>query len=415
MSDGKTQEDINKNEEALVILDKTPFYAESGGQIGDSGALIGDKFEFQVRDTQKIGDHVGHIGSLDKGSVSKGDGVVARINKQARNQTVLNHSATHLLHSALRTVLGDHVEQRGSLVNEKKLRFDFVHQKQVTKDEIKKIEAGLYYLRLKDIDHEINLENEINKDAENEVKKYNEKIEEFEKQIKIETEKVEPIREKNIENLSRIQRLNLELQSLDEESKRIKIEIDNIKVSNKTIDKDIDREKSIVIDANSNEKRLKEEKNDLIEIDSKYYETEKLSNKDLEIAKAKLKNEQEKVNIILEAFNSENLKKNINVINEIKDNIIKAKNCIDEQKINDAQILLDECQITLSLLIQNIAGDEDNNKISKINSKNENIKKLQETYADSYSKNQSIKQESLKRNERIKLFKLIYSIKDFTW
>ena len=141
LSDGKTQEDIKKNEETLVILDKTPFYAESGGQVGDSGALIGDKFEFQVTDTQKIGDHVGHIGSLAKGSVSKGDGVLARINKQARNQTALNHSATHLLNSALRTVLGDHVEQRGSLVNEEKLRFDFVHQKQVTKDEIKEIEA----------------------------------------------------------------------------------------------------------------------------------------------------------------------------------------------------------------------------------------------------------------------------------
>ena len=296
-------------------------------------------------------------------------------------------------------------QQEKQLVNLQKQAEQATKYKLIS-EEIKKIEAGLYYLRLKDIDHEINLENEINKDAENEVKKYNEKIEEFEKQIKIETEKVEPIREKNIENLSRIQRLNLELQSLDEESKRIKIEIDNIKVSHKTIDKDIDREKSIVIDANSNEKRLKEEKNDLIEIDSKYYETEKLSNEDLEIAKAKLKNEQEKVNIILEAFNSENLKKNINVINEIKDNIIKAKNCIDEQKINDAQILLDECQITLSLLIQNIAGDEDNNKISKINSKNENIKELQETYADSYSKNQSIKQESLKRNERIKTIEI---------
>ena len=296
-------------------------------------------------------------------------------------------------------------QQEKQLVNLQKQAEEATKYKLIS-EEIKKIEAGLYYLRLKDIDHEINLENEINKDAENEVKKYNEKIEEFEKQIKIETEKVEPIREKNIENLSRIQRLNLELQSLDEESKRIKIEIDNIKASHKTIDKDIDREKSIVIDANSNEKRLKEEKNDLIEIDSKYYETEKLSNEDLEIAKSKLKNEQEKVNIILEAFNSENLKKNINVINEIKDNIIKAKNCIDEQKINDAQILLDECQITLSLLIQNIAGDEDNNKISKINSKNENIKELQETYADSYSKNQSIKQESLKRNERIKTIEI---------
>ena len=296
-------------------------------------------------------------------------------------------------------------QQEKQLVNLQKQAEEATKYKLIS-EEIKKIEAGLYYLRLKDIDHEINLENEINKDAENEVKKYNEKIEEFEKQIKIETEKVEPIREKNIENLSRIQRLNLELQSLDEESKRIKIEIDNIKVSLKTIDEDIDREKSIVIDANSNEKRLKEEKNDLIEIDSKYYETEKLSNEDLEIAKAELKNEQEKVDIILEAFNSENLKKNINVINEIKDNIIKAKNCIDEQKINDAQILLDECQISLSLLIQNIAGDEDNNKISKINSKNENIKELQEAYAGSYSKNQSIKQESLKRNERIKTIEI---------
>ena len=141
LSDGKTQEDIKKNEETLVILDKTPFYAESGGQVGDSGALIGDKFEFQVTDTQKIGDHVGHIGALAKGSVSKGDGVLARINKQARIQTALNHSATHLLNSALRTVLGDHVEQRGSLVNEEKLRFDFVHQKQVTKGEIKEIET----------------------------------------------------------------------------------------------------------------------------------------------------------------------------------------------------------------------------------------------------------------------------------
>jgi len=296
-------------------------------------------------------------------------------------------------------------QQEKQLVNLQKQAKEATKYKLIS-EEIKKIEAGLYYLRLKDIDHEINLENEINKDAENEVKKYNEKIEEFEKQIKIETEKVEPIREKNIENLSRIQRLNLELQSLDEESKRIKIEIDNIKVSLKTIDEDIDREKSIVIDANSNEKRLKEEKNELIEIDSKYYETEKLSNEDLEIAKAKLKNEQEKVDIILEAFNSENLKKNINVINKIKNNIIKAKNFIDEQKINDAQSLLDECQISLSFLIQNIIGDEDDNKISKINSKNKNIKELQETYAGSYSKNQSIKQESLKRNERIKTIEI---------
>ena len=141
LSDGKAQEKIKKNQEVVVILDKTSFYAESGGQVGDSGTLIGNKFEFEIKDTQKIGDHVGHVGSLSKGSASKGDSVVAKINQQARSKTVLNHSATHLLNSALRTVLGDHVEQRGSLVNEDKLRFDFVHKKQVSKEEIKQIEA----------------------------------------------------------------------------------------------------------------------------------------------------------------------------------------------------------------------------------------------------------------------------------
>ena len=124
-------------------------------------------------------------------------------------------------------------------------------------EEIKKIEAGLYYLRLRDIENEINLEDQINNDAESEVKKFNDKIEELEKEIYSETEKVNPIRSKNIENISKIQRLNLELKSLDEENERIIEEITNIKSSLKTIDEDIDREKSIVIDENSNEKRLK--------------------------------------------------------------------------------------------------------------------------------------------------------------
>ena len=149
-------------------------------------------------------------------------------------------------------------------------------------EEIKKIEAGLYYLKLLDIDNEIRIENEINNEAEGEVNNFNLQIAQFDNSIKIETDKVSPLREKNIENLSRIQRLNLELQSLDEENVRTQDEIENFKKSLKTIEEDIDREKGIVIDANSNEKRLKEEKSELIEIDSKYFETEKLSNEDLE-------------------------------------------------------------------------------------------------------------------------------------
>ena len=269
-------------------------------------------------------------------------------------------------------------------------------------DEIKKIEAGLYFLRLKDIDREIKLENEINNDAENEVKKFNEKLEALENQIKLETDKVNPIREKNIENLSRIQRLNLELKSLDEENERIKVEIDNIKTSLKTIGEDIDREKSIVIDANSNEKRLKEEKTELIEVDSKYYETEKKSNEDLDFAKTRLKNEQEKVEIILKNFNSEILQKNIESIEDVKEKITKIKNLIDENKLNEAKSLLEESHVILSFVRQKLTGENDQDELSKIVSKNENIKSLQESYADSYSKNQSIKNESIKRNERIK-------------
>ena len=296
-------------------------------------------------------------------------------------------------------------QQEKQLLNLQKQAEEATKYKSIS-EEIKKIEAGLYYLRLKDIDHEINLENKINDEAENEVNKFNETIAELEKQIKFETDKVNPIREKNIENLSRIQRLNLELQNLDEENERIKEEINNIKSSLKIIDEDEDREKSMVIDANSNEKRLKEEKNELIEVDSKYYETEKKSNEDLEIAKNKLKDEQDKIDQILSTFNLENLKKNVNLINKVKENIIKIKNLIDEQKISDAQSLLEECQINLSFLIQKINNEGDEDKISKIGSKNEDIKKLQENYADSYSKNQGIKKESIKRNERIQTIEI---------
>ncbi len=272
----------------------------------------------------------------------------------------------------------------------------------IISEEIKKIEAGLYYLRMKDIDHEIKLENEINTEADNEVKNFNKKLEDIEKEINLETEKVTPIREKNIENLSKIQRLNLELKSIDEENERIKNEIESIKNSLKTLDEDMDREKSMIIDANSNEKRLKEEKNELIEIDSKYYETEKSSNEDLENAKTKLKNAQEKVDAMLNSFSYENLRKNGQIINEIKSEIDKAKNLIKEQKTNDAINLLDNCKMTLSFLLQKINENEDNEKISRINEKNNNIKKLQEEYADSYSNNQTVKKESIKRNERIK-------------
>ena len=234
-------------------------------------------------------------------------------------------------------------QQERQLANLQKQAEEASKYKNIT-DEIKKIEAGLYYLKLIEIDKEITIENEINKEAEGEVSGFNERITEIEKLIKLETEKVTPLREKNIENLSKIQRLNLELQSLDKENTRTQEEIENIKKSLTTLDEDVSREKGIIIDANSNEKRLKEEKSDLIEVDSKYFETEKKSNEDLD--------------------NSKN-----NLIDEIR----KIKTLISSNQNDSALDILN------------------------------NLEKIIDKYADSYSKNQNIKKESVKRNERIKI------------
>ena len=270
-------------------------------------------------------------------------------------------------------------------------------------EEIKKLEAGLYYLRLKDIDNEIKIEDEINSEADTKVQEFNRKLEDFETEIQNNLNQVTPIREKNTENLSKIQRLNLELKSIDEENDRIKEEIETVKISLKIIDDDIDREKSIVIDANSNEKRLKEEKKDLIEIDSKYFDTEKKSNEDLDNAKSALKKEQEIVENIIGQFSYENLRKNIDNIKNINLEIDKVQNLLNENNISMAMNILHNCKTQLTNLVKNIDEGEDSAKISEVNSKNESIKKLQEEYADSYSKNQNIKNESLKRKERIKV------------
>ncbi len=293
-------------------------------------------------------------------------------------------------------------QQEKQLANLQKQAEEAAKYKSIS-DEIHKVEAGLYYLKLKEIDNEIKLENEINEEADVKVQNFNNKLEEIEREIKIEVEKVTPIREKNIENLSKIQRLNLELKGLDEENERIKVEINSIKNSLKVIDEDMDREKSIVIDANSNEKRLKEEKSQLIEIDSKYYETEKLSNQDLEQAKLKLKNEQNRMDILLETFNSEFLQKNFETVNLTNDQIDKARNLIAENKIKEAIDLLKECKSNLSFIIMKIKEVKEDNLISNLNLKNEAIKQIQYDYAETYSKNKNIKNESVKRNERIKI------------
>ena len=234
-------------------------------------------------------------------------------------------------------------QQEKQLANLQKQAEEATKYKNIS-DEIKKIEAGLYYLKLLEIDKEIQIENEINHEAESEVTDFNNKISELDAIIKSETEKITPLREKNIENLSKIQRLNLELQNLDKENIRVQDEIENIKKSIQIFNEDMEREKGIIINANSNEKRLKEEKNELININSKYYETEKKSNEDLDHDKNKLNNEINKIKELIE-------------LNKNSDAISNLENCRD----------------------------------------------LIEKYANSFSKNQNIKQDSIKRNERINI------------
>jgi alanyl-tRNA synthetase len=136
------QESLEVGSEGMVVLDQTPFYAESGGQIGDQGWLRNDQgAEFQVRDTRKQGDSIVHIGELQVGSLKVGDTLLAAVDKSRRQATVLNHSATHLMHAALRQVLGDHVQQKGSLVTPERLRFDFSHSEPMTAEQVAQIES----------------------------------------------------------------------------------------------------------------------------------------------------------------------------------------------------------------------------------------------------------------------------------
>lgn len=138
--DGKSVDVLHANEKGSVILDRTPFYAESGGQIGDQGVLRADKNLFRVADTKKQGQAHIHIGKVEKGTLKIGDTLSAEVNAKRRAATVLNHTATHVLHMILRQVLGSHVIQKGSLVEPERLRFDFSHPAPLTADEIKTIE-----------------------------------------------------------------------------------------------------------------------------------------------------------------------------------------------------------------------------------------------------------------------------------
>ncbi|MBB1269177.1 alanine--tRNA ligase [Shewanella sp. SR44-3] len=138
--DGQAVNELTQGQDAVVVLNNTPFYAESGGQVGDKGVLSAQGINFSVTDTQKFGQATGHQGKVLEGSIKVGTKLAAEVNKDLRQRTELNHSVTHLLHAALRQVIGTHVTQKGSLVNPERLRFDFSHFEGVKASELKQVE-----------------------------------------------------------------------------------------------------------------------------------------------------------------------------------------------------------------------------------------------------------------------------------
>jgi len=291
-------------------------------------------------------------------------------------------------------------QQEKQLDNLKKQAKEATKYKLIS-EEIKKIEAGLYYLRLQDIDKEIKLEAEINSEAEDEVSALKIEINHYTKLIEEENSKLKPLREKNIENLSKLQRINLELKALEDEGIRAEKNIKDMSDSLKTLEIDMDREKSIIIDSNSNNKRLKEEKKELLELEAKYFDIEKKSNEELQGATTNLNLEQKKLESASnDLFSSLNTAENTSVLRDSLSEIEQSKKLINSGDITEASKLIDLSIDKLKSLILKFENFSEKNGIEEISQSNKKIRNLQDLYASSLSKNQSIKSDGIKRKER---------------
>jgi len=291
-------------------------------------------------------------------------------------------------------------QQEKQLDNLKKQAKEATKYKLIS-EEIKKIEAGLYYLRLQDIDKEIKLEAEINSEAEDEVSALKIEINHYTKLIEEENSKLKPLREKNIENLSKLQRINLELKVLEDEGIRAEKNIKDMSDSLKILEVDMDREKSIIIDSNSNNKRLKEEKKELLELETKYFDIEKKSDEELQGATTNLNLEQKKLESTSnDLFSSLNTAENTSVLRDSLSEIEQSKKLINSGDITEASKLIDLSIDKLKSLISKFENFSEKNGVEEISQSNKKIRNLQDLYASSLSKNQSIKSDGIKRKER---------------
>ena len=293
-------------------------------------------------------------------------------------------------------------QQEKQLENLKKQAIEASKYKLIA-EEIKKIEAGLYYIKFMEIEGEINSTKNITGESDNEVNLLRSSINEENKLLEEVNLKLKPLRDQNVEILSKLQRLNLEFQNLEDEEKRIKNDKDRLIKSQNTLFEDIDREKNIILEARSNEKRLDEEKNVLISTEEKYYDLEKKTENDLQTATTGLKENQEYLEKISKnlVFSS-NTNGDLLNLKESLSNLEKSQDLINNGNIEEASTLINKTRLNLKGIIESLESTLNKNTLDEFNSTNSQIKISQEKYANAFSKNQSIKTDSIKRRERIK-------------
>jgi len=293
-------------------------------------------------------------------------------------------------------------QQEKQLENLKKQAEEATKYKMIS-EEIKKFEAGLYYIKLQNIEKDIKLENENISELEDEVSGLTIELNHCTELLEKENSKLKPLRDKNIEILSKLQRLNLEIKNLEEQEIRIKTEKEGLIDAEKTLETDADREKRIIIDASSNENRLKEEKKNLIDTETKYYEFEKQANRDLNIATENLKIEQEKLEktsqqLVVNSASEENLE----IIKKSLSDLELCHKYMKGGNIDESSILISKTMNSLKTLISKFESITNNQLLEELNKLNNKLKISQENYAAAYSRNQTIKTDSIKRQERIK-------------
>ncbi len=270
-------------------------------------------------------------------------------------------------------------------------------------EEIKKIEAGLYYIKLTEIQKEISATKEITSESDDEINGLTIEINHNNNLLQEANHKLKPLRDKNIEILSRLQRLNLELQNLEDEESRAKTDKDKLLKSKTTIEKDLEREKNIILDAQSNEKRLGGEKNDLINTEKQYYDLEKETEKDFHSATEQLKYEQDKLEKISRNLSLNTQGKDFkNYLDNINKNLEEIK---EQLKNSETEVALSSVEKIISLIAtynKKLEFTNNENSLNQITDLNNKIKFAQEKYASALSKNESTKTEAIKRKERIK-------------